>query len=77
MELIPNVSTYLRVLIDTIDDCTFGKVYFIEEWILKDNDEIYYQITDDVGNIRHWYYYEHDVEVEDASFEVNLQKILE
>lgn len=76
MNLIPNVSTHLRLLIDNIRDCTIGKIYSIEKWEKDLRGMTWYQIGDDTGMGRTWYYHEHDPEVEDASFEVNLQNIL-
>ena len=74
MKLIPFVSTHLRLLVE-VDHCTVGKIYHIEEW-LPVHYIIHYRIRDDRGVVREWYSYGDDIEVEDAAFEVNLQKIL-
>lgn len=76
MRLIPYKSTHLRFLVDSVRDCTIGKIYSIEKWEKDLRGMTRYQIRDDTGMRCTWYYHEHDPEVEDASFEVNLQNIL-
>ena len=76
MNLTPFVSTHLRLLVNNIEDCTVGEVYCIEKWRTSHNGVTYYQIKDDTRCLREWYHYENDPEVEDASYEANLQNIL-
>lgn len=76
MKLIPFQSTHLRLLVDSIKGFTVGRVYSIEEWEEGSQGSIYFQIRNDNGEVSIWYYFEYDPEVEDASFEVNLQNIL-
>ena len=75
MKLIPFQSTHLRLLVNSVKSFTVGKVYSIEEWKEGSQGSIYFQIRDDNGEVSIWYYFEYDPEVQDVSYETNLQKI--
>lgn len=76
MNLIPNVSTHLRLLVDNIEDCTVNRIYCIEKWEKDFRGITWYRLRSDSGKVLNWFYYKDDIEVEDASYEANLQNIL-
>lgn len=72
-KLIPCLSTHFKLIhIGGYHsrDLTLGKIYKIEKWAW--GDTIIFK--DDAGDLRHWTAY---LSQEDASYEYNLEKILE
>lgn len=75
MKLIPFVSTHVKLLIKS-RSYSAGKIYPIVKWYSVSGHN-HYEFIDDLGAIRQWFCWDDDPGVEDASFEGNLEKILE